>query len=98
MSLCQICVCLSPGAEVCDVAAEVACLLQGEDEGAHDFVGALLVVGTMACVGFEVLYEASVSIEADAFVVALKLDGLAFAGLAFVAVILFFGRDKRRTV
>ena len=75
---------LSPSAEVRYLAAEVACLLQGEDEGAHDLVGALLVVGTMPCIGLEVLHEPSVSIEADAFVVALQLDGLALARLALV--------------
>ena len=35
---------LSPSAEVRYLAAEVACLLQGEDEGAHDLVGAPFVV------------------------------------------------------
>ena len=75
---------LSPGAEVRYLAAEVACLLQGEYESAHDLVGALLVVGAVACVGLEVLHELAVCIEADAFVVTFKLDGLALAGLAFV--------------
>lgn len=75
---------LSPCAKVRDFAAEVACLLQGEDEGSHDFVGALLVIGTMACVGLEVLHELIVSKEAKALLVALQLNGLALAGLAFV--------------
>ena len=75
---------LSPSAEVRYLAAEVACLLQGEDEGAHNSVGALLVVGAMACIGLEVLHETSVGIKADAFVIALQLDGLALAGLALI--------------
>jgi len=75
---------LSPSAEVRYFAAEIARLLQGEDKGSHDFVGALLAVGTMPCIGFEVLHEPSISIEADALIVALQLDGLALAGLALV--------------
>ena len=75
---------LSPSTEVRYLAAEIARLLQGEDKGSHDFVGALLAVGTMPCIGLEVLHEPSVSIEADALVVALQLDGLALAGLALV--------------
>jgi len=75
---------LSPSAEVRYLAAEIARLLQGEDKGSHDFVGALLAVGTMPCIGLEVLHEPSISIEADALVVALQLDGFALAGLALV--------------
>ena len=72
------------GAEVRYLALEIACLLQGEDEGSHDFVCALLVVCAVPCVGLEVLHELAVSIEAEALVVALQLNGLTFAGLAFV--------------
>ena len=71
-------------AKISNLAAEVARLLQGEDEGSHDFVAAFLVVGTIGDVGLEVLHQLSIDIEAEALVVALQLNGLAFAGLALV--------------
>ena len=58
--------------------------MQGEDEGSHDFVGALLVVGLVPNIGFEAFHELAVGKEADALVVALEAQGLALAGLAAI--------------
>ena len=77
-------VCSSLCAEVRYLAAEVARLLQREDEGSHDFVGALLFVRTISYIGLEAFYELAIGKEADALIVAFQAQCLAFAGLTFV--------------